>query len=349
MVKLSSSALAAMGFRRLAQGEAVVATFESVHAYEVRGFILEDGEPLVATGSIAGAPYGISLGRTINATSKALSGEDFADDEKAWEREQKSTPPYLLVRCGATGEHSCSEGFINQGSSEEIETHDCFAAARAEVRAFEQRVLPPLIAALSSTFGTPEHRVHFRSLGSVFLGRTGGRLVRDIRFEATISGYTSKTVGADEARENLDHVVRLASELDPKVAKFFTRGSEEGDPLKRFLFFFLAIEIETHAVFQSIDHIAHMKEFASRSEGIRESALRFLGSQPEKWTGVADRFVWAAMCAWTHLDDSDINTFKRLKRIRNDIAHGSIDVPPSDAVAAVERLALKLQPGRPGA
>jgi hypothetical protein len=45
---------------------------------------------------------------------------------------------------------------------------------------------------------------------------------------------------------------------------------------------------------------------------------------------------------WKHLNVDDIREFQRLKKIRDDIAHGNIAEPAPGSALAAERLATKL-------
>ena len=62
----------------------------------------------------------------------------------------------------------------------------------------------------------------------------------------------------------------------------------------------------------------------------------------ENMRNLRDRFAWCALCSWTSIGDSDVTEFKRLKDVRDAIAHGSVDVPASDAVRAIEALTIKI-------
>jgi hypothetical protein len=79
----------------------------------------------------------------------------------------------------------------------------------------------------------------------------------------------------------------------------------------------------------------------------QNSLLRFLTAQREKRTSLRDRFVWCALCAWTHLDDADVDAFAHLKKIRDDIAHGASSAPPAEAVVKIQEPAIRIQSGIP--
>lgn len=115
------------------------------------------------------------------------------------------------------------------------------------------------------------------------------------------------------------------------------------DLLKKFLYFFLAIEIETHATFKRIDHVANLSTLITAPDRVAASTQDFFDGQRQRWINLRDRFLWCVLCVWTHLSDADVEEFGRLKSVRDDIAHGSIATPPHSAVIGAEQLAAKLQ------
>jgi len=146
-----------------------------------------------------------------------------------------------------------------------------------------------------------------------------------------------------EIKARLSDAIGLASKLNPKVAKFYHLALHENDLLKRFLYFFLAIEIETHATFSAIDHTQVLSDILAPPPRATGSAKNLFDEQRKNWRAVKDRFVWCVVCAWSGLSDSDVDEFTKIKDIRDSIAHGRISVPPEWAVTSVERLAAKLQ------
>jgi hypothetical protein len=293
---------------------------------------------------VSGAGYTGALGKRVNALALALSSHDrFTDDEEAWAKEQKCTPPYVLVQFGPSKQHSCTGGHIkDEGPS--LTTYDCFSSARDELRANETKVLPSLISALTCRFGSAvDTPVRFRPIDKEFFGlTTGNRVLHDIRFESKISAYASRRLTADQVRIAVQDSTVLAGRINPKVSRFFHLGLEEDDLLKRFLYFFLSIEIETHAAFSAIDHSMHLAGMLRTQPRVGSATTRFFEAQRERWTTLKDRFVWCALCVWTHLADSDVDEFIRLKKTRDEIAHGRIAAPPAESVAAAERLAATL-------
>jgi hypothetical protein len=112
--------------------------------------------------------------------------------------------------------------------------------------------------------------------------------------------------------------------------------------LKKFLYFFLSLEIETHAVFGKINHEAKTQSILSRDVRIPSATRSLLKTQVESLTNLFDRFAWCAACVWTDLSDDDVDQFKRLKGARDAIAHGRESEPPNGFARSAERLAHRI-------
>ena len=342
-LSLSSAMMQALGFRQMAPGETVAGVFNSLHAYEVQGFILEEGALPPVSGSIGDISYAVAVGSSLNEICRELTDDDFTDDEGVWRQEHNCSSPFLLIRFGPTREHSCTSGHVREEESG-ITTYDCFPGAREELKTQESRVLPSFISALASTFNVNGRSVRFRPVDRTVFGVTAdGTVIHDIRLVMSATAYAATRMRADDIRAALGQTISTASQMNLKVARFFHLALQEDDPLKKFLYFFLAIEIETHATFKSINHSTHLVQLVNGPPRVRNTTQAFFEGQRERWTTLKDRFVWCVLSVWTNLTDADVDDFKRLKKIRDEIAHGSLAAPPDDAVRAAERLAAKLQ------
>lgn len=133
----------------------------------------------------------------------------------------------------------------------------------------------------------------------------------------------------------------MAASLDPRVARFFQLGLRDQDDLKQFLYYFLAIEIEVHRVFGTVPLAQHVTNGAALDPRVSKS-LALLLQNRDNWTNLADRFVWCVASVWKHLSDNDIEEFKKLKKVRDGIAHGDIMTPDHATVIGAQRLAKKI-------
>lgn len=340
---LSKAFFHSLGFRRFAADEAVVATFQSLVVYEARGIITEPDTTTVIDGSIDGAHYRLAACHSVNQGCTALVGDTFVDDEDAWKKTIGSSGPFLLVQFGPTNAHSASEGWIKSEPDGSLTTHNSFPDARADLSRLEDAALPRISTALTCALSGGSRFLAIRKLARTSAGQTAdGKVLHDQRIEASGSGYASYPLALDEIAIKLEHAVALASKLNPKGARFFALGTSETDELKRFLYFFLALEVETEATFHRIYHASSTTQALAFEAPVLQATTHLPQQQVTQPRHLHDRFVWCAASVWTHLTDDDVALFKRLKKARNDIAHGSASEPPADFARQTELLARKI-------
>ncbi len=342
-VSLSSGLLQGMGFTRLADDESISGNFSSLHIYELQGITLSEPGPPPLSGTISGVRFRLLVDSGVNTGSQRLLGDILVDDELAWEKKHQCTAPYLLIHFGPTREHIAAGCWVKNENSG-ITTCEGFSEAREELRLAEAKALPFITTSIASAFNSSNHPVRFRAVDRVVLGQTAdGEWIHDRYFSVAASGYTSTRLGAEEVQARLSQALQVAPGISAKVARFCHLALEEKDSLKRFLYFFLAIEVETHSVFSRIDHERELDCLLEPDPRINKNVRTLFQDQQSKLKSIRERFVWCAACVWTQLTDADVDDFVRLKKVRDDIAHGSIDTPPADSVRIVELLACKLQ------
>lgn len=341
-MQISESIMEEMGFRLLMPGEGYAAVFHSLRVYAIRGFTVESQCTDVVSGRLDGFSYSMAVGSSINAISRQLMQDDFTDSEEQWENEHGCKPPYLVVHLGPTVEYESASSYVKEEGGT-IMTYDGFRAAKAELELIGDKIYPSLLSALACSFSSENHSVRFVPTDFAKFGITSdGRTIQDTRLTMSASGYAATKLEPAQVERKLSAGVSIANNVNMKAARFFRLALEEEDLLKKFLYFFLAIEIETHATFAKIDHLEMLsKLIAAPSRAALSTQILFDG-QRKRLVNIGDRFVWCLLCTWTHLSDMDVEEFKRLKKIRDDIAHGSIAAPPASAAVAAEKLAAKL-------
>jgi hypothetical protein len=346
---LSEELMRNMGFQPISAGEPIEAIFHCLHVYAVKGLTIQEGTVFTARDSVSGAPFAFAVGSGVNALCRSLLNDDLADDEAEWAKEHSVGPPYAIVHIGPTATHSAKSGHVKaEGAS--LTTYDAFSSAKDELALLESQVLPSVITALHCAFSSEEHRVQFKHVVREVFGFTPTHsLVHDIRMLLNATVEVSQSLADEDLRNTVARAANLAASVNPKVSRFFRLASEEQDRLKRFLYFFLSIEIETHQAFRTIDRTAQVARVFNSEDRLRSTSSTFFEAQHERWTSLADRFVWCAICVWSRIDEADVTEFRRLKKIRDEIAHGSLAEPLEESVRAVQRLAMKLQWHAPGA
>jgi len=342
-VTFSTYAMEAMGFREvITQGE-IVASFMSVTVYEARGIVVPAGFSEAVQARVAGADYRIAIARSVNDGCQTLTGDDFDESEPEWCKRIKSNGPFVLIAVGPTEFFECSAGRIMRHEDGSMTTYDSFPHVREALSALEQRVIPPALAAMTCALNKPDRYVSLRKLERASSGRClDGAQVHDIRIDVKAEAYVSRALEGTTLAGKLSDATRRAPKLNPRAARFFALGMGEDDQLKRFLYFFLALEVETHAVFGRIDHQAQITQLLSGSASPSSATLSLLGSQVAALINLFDRFVWCASCVWKDLTETDIGLFKELKSARDAIAHGRASEPPSGFARSAEILTQKV-------
>ena len=343
--KFSVAALEAMGFRELVARGEIKATFMSVTVYEVRGIAVPEGLAEARRARVAGTEYRVAIAEKVNAGSRALIGDDFADSEEVWRSEVKSNGPFVLIAVGPTEYIECEAGRMKRSADGNIATYDSFPGLREILGSLEQRVLPPVVAALTIAFNEPDHYVALRKLARASCGRCpDGTTVHDMRVDVHGELTVSRKLEAITVGDKIESSVAKAPKLHQRAANYFALGCAENDQLKRFLYFFLSLEVETHAVFGRISDRANTASLLPvGSPGSRlPSSVELLVSKVTALDNLFDRFVWCANTFWTHLAEDDVALFKKLKGARDAIAHGRESEPPAGFARSAELLAHKV-------
>jgi hypothetical protein len=275
-----------------------------------------------------------------------LSG-NLVDDEESWAKEQKCNPPYAVVHFGPTSLHAATEGY-RKVVDESIHTYEAFAHANEELREFESKALPSIEMALACAFGAGRHPVSCLPVERVVYGLTPDKVtLHDISFVFCGTAYGSTPICVDELTARITELARLADTLEPRVAEFFHLGLRDEDVLKRFLYFFLAVEIAVHKSFRRVTRAQHLANAATLDTRTAKAVAFLLEKRDENWTNLVDRFVWCVVSVWTHLTEHDIDEFKRLKKVRDGIAHGDVATPDHASVSAIEKLAMRVHAAAP--
>lgn len=342
-ITFSAEVMRAMGFRPFEVGESISASFVSISVYEARGIALQSGAPEITAGAVGNANYRIGIGAKLNETCNAVAGDTYVEDEGAWIKEKGSSGPFLIIQLGPTQLYTITEGRIKTENDGSATTLDSFPGLRTDLASLETTALPPLVTSLTCQLAEPNQYLELRKLDRASVGRTtSGQVLHNIRFEISAQAYVSRGIPPEAVLDGLKGAVALAPRLNTKAARFFALGMAEEDDLKKFLYFFLALEVETHAVFGRIDHAQALRKLLDPASPPIPTAIALLQRQADQLRNLFDRFVWCAACTWTGITDADVAQFKTLKDTRDDIAHGTIAGPPGGSAQLVQQLARRV-------
>ncbi len=167
--------------------ESISAEFFSLHIYEVRGFTLASEDLISAKAEIAGIPYELAIGSSVNAVAQVLADIEICQDESAWAKENQCSAPFVGVRFGPTAMFSVVTGRVKYDDGCII-NYDSFSKAKGELRPLERKVLPSLESALQSVFHSTKFSIQLRPITSDTFGLTpDGVLLDDVRVEILAS------------------------------------------------------------------------------------------------------------------------------------------------------------------
>jgi hypothetical protein len=183
-ITLSAELLDSMGFREIVAQAGITARFVRVTVYEVRGIVMPENFVHALPAQVAGAEYRVALARSVNDGCRALVDDDFTESEPAWRKEVKSEGPFALVALRPTEFFQCRATRAKRDEGGGITTYDGFPEVRAALNQLDQRVLPPLFAALTCALSELDHFVSLRKLGHGAVGHApDGVTVRDLWFQ----------------------------------------------------------------------------------------------------------------------------------------------------------------------
>ncbi len=147
-------------------------------------------------------------------------------------------------------------------------------------------------------------------------------VVRDWHIVGSGVLTVSKPEEAEIISGRLERGLSRIQSINRVAATYFHAACQEPDALKRFLFFFLALEQQMNALYESHSRV---------TLGQKKLAVMF----KELSTSIL-----------AHVDSEDTFQLKSLIDVRNAIAHGRCLVPKQSEVVSVERLARKILLGR---
>ena len=340
---LSNYALGQMGFELIPKNGQIEAYFKSINVYEIRGITSDYKSPLIPSKlKKITDDFSFSIGDSVNAVCNVLIGNEFADDEEKWRSETKSTPPYLVVLTSLTELAICTHGYWKHENNEII-THDCFSEAKKSLQKVENKKTSALVTSLSVALSSVDHVVIFLPISrEVFAETNHGKRLRDFQISFSAELYVSIPVTTETLSAKIESALSLYNGLHSKVGYFFDLAIREKDKLKTFIYYFLIIEIHTHNTFKEIDYGSKVTDLHYIPERIEKSATDFFVDSQKESKNLLQRFIWCSILKWSEVKDSDIDTFKSLKKIRDRIYHGEEVAESSLPIHLAQSLALKL-------
>jgi hypothetical protein len=340
---LTDYAIKALGFETIPDGEILSAVFYLANVYQIKGMNLNHSALEQRIGSVGGVEYKISAGSSVNEICQKLFFDKFVDDEIAWREKGKHNPPYLVILLGPTQVVSGENPRIKK-DGDEIYSYDAFQSAKIQLGEWKEIVLPRLETALACRFALSDLEIRFEKTDNTIFGVTPDKkIIHDIRMDTSATLSVQRFFEASQVDQYLYDVTQMADSLDDRAAQFYYLALSERDDLKRFLFFFLSLEFATNGIYKPLRNDGKLVEPHTIPEKLSDAANALFARAPDNnMKSLQDHFVWSTLYGWSHIGDEEVREFVRLKKIRDDIAHGNIEMPNHADVIAVEKFVTNL-------
>jgi len=96
---------------------------------------------------LPGSEFSFAFGNSINEITRKLCGYDFKQDEAAYIKEKRVSPPFFIIYFKIEKPFYCSSGYWKRDDNR-ITTYNCFPSARKALETIKNKIIPPLISSL---------------------------------------------------------------------------------------------------------------------------------------------------------------------------------------------------------
>lgn len=340
---LTKYGIEAMGFTEIPSGTKLEVYFNSAILYHIEGIIINDLLPESIRDLIyKHSDFSFAFGNSINDIFKALFNEAFVENEDDWKKKNNANPPFFVVIFGIKDPLICESGYWKK-EKESILTYDGFPKAKQSLKEVEQKIIPSLISSLTAKLSKIHYPIRFKLITRKVFGKTTeGENLSDIKLSMSAKGVTLINVSPAELKSKINESMNLYPMVHPKVASLFHSSIEDDDRFKQFLNLFQALEIHTHQTFKKIDFSVHLSKIHNVPNRIKKAGNDFFIMQESESKNLSQRFIWCAILVWDNLEDSDIEDFKKIKKVRDELAHGEKIPESSFPIEKAEKLLLKI-------
>jgi len=342
-MQFSNYAIEKMGYSKYPDDDKLPVKFFVQRVYSLQGITFEKESQLLKSNSFQfGAQCKVVIADSVNKAANDICGEDYIENEEEWVTEKKGRAPYLLV-CFEESEEHILKGGYRQDEEDHILTYDAFEGGKQEVKKWEAEELPRIITSLTVHFSEPGLHVKLVFLDRSVYGKTrDDKTLFDFKITGNMTGFVSQPKSTVELNLSLKKSTDLYSSLDHKTSRHIFMALEEPDRLKQFLYYFLFIERFTHSQFKKIDFDNSSKDMFNIPARISVVGMEFFKERQLDAKNLSQRFQWCSLFLWDDVNDSNITSFKKLKRTRDLISHGENVSESTLPVEEIRSLALKL-------
>jgi hypothetical protein len=342
-MQFSSSAIEKIGYSKYSDDDELPVKFAVQIVYSLQGINFEKESELLESAVFQfGKQCKVVIADSVNKAANEICGEDYAENEEEWVKEKKCRPPYLLV-CFQENEEHILKGGYRQEKEDHILTYDEFKDGQQEIKKWEVEELPSIITSLTVHFSEPDAQIKLVSLDRSVYGKTkNDKTLFNLKMTMSASAFVSRPKSIIEINLFLKKSTNLYSSLDQKTSRHIFMALEEPDRLKQFLYYFLFIERFTHSQFKKIDYDSCATNMFNIPARINVVGMEFFKERQLDAKNLSQRFQWCSLLLWNEITDSDVTSFKKLKKSRDLISHGDDVTESSLPVEEIRILALKL-------
>ena len=339
---LTEHALQSMGFQEIDPEVPFTAHFYHISVAEVVGLTVDRGTIIRReVKHDFELPVTVLLGNSLNEMCRDELDDDFISNEEEWCKEQGVNPPFLIIVVGPTEKHTATKGRWKEGEDSEVVTYETFESAKSTLRSVAERAAPRIYSSVTVQFYHLQNTLRIKPIKPTIAGKLDdGRIIHDIRVQMSGSVTVYTSINTSEIEQLLSDSIDRLPNLDTRATGFLYSAEVEKDRIRRFLNYFVSVEIATHRAFKSTDESSTEILSSALPSQIRAEGGALIERIYSEFRSLVDRFVWCSVVCWPNMTDHEIAELRRLKKIRDDIAHGKVgDVAQTD-VEAMRSLAL---------
>ena len=327
--ELTRSQFEELGYSLLDESESIEGIFFALHLYSVRGLIAPS-EAIISshTQDEGGVRFGI--GSDYDELASLLTGLSIGEDREQWKEVKRTKQPFLMLQIGPSKRYSALCGHYKRLDGQIIYEPKMFECGHREIKTKAEKLTNKALTAISCSI-SPSQDLYLDHLRTYHFGKTesGEVLVQCPQAHAVIESVIG--MESEQLQSALDKAISQTTSIDSRSGHLLGLGLTERDAVKRFLFFFLAIETEINRVFKSVSPSAFAEVFRSPLVASTSDLVHELVTGRNN--DLLVKFFWCMMSVLPHLTSEDLAAFKKLKKIRDDIAHGSFQGLPEQGDA----------------
>lgn len=327
--ELTQSQFKELGYSLLDESERIEGIFFALHLYSVRGLTVPS-KAIVSSHIQDEGGVGFGIGPDYSELASRITGFGLGEDKEQWKEVKRNKQPFLMLQIGPSTRHSAICGYYKRLAGQIIYEAKMFECAHREIKTKAEKLTSIALSAISCCI-SPTQDLYIDHLRTYHFGKTksGEVLVQCPQAYAFIESDIDMV--NEQLQRSLDKATSHTAFISSRSGYLLGLGITERDVVKRFLFFFLAIETEINRVFKDINPSDFSEAFRSALDTPASKLVHKVVTGRNN--DLLVKFLWCMMTIMPHLSCEDLTAFKELKKIRDDISHGSFQSLPEQGDA----------------